>query len=261
MTADAVRRLQALDMAGTRVPHERQANLGAIGKLLAGEPFYTFGIHRVAAAVRDGRLDAGQVLAMVAAVTGCSPDPQVRQGPGYIAPERTVAGLQRLADHLASACRQGLPVVFGTGHPGSLLGFWQPLARWAGSHGARVVAGPTGTPVGPGQVLDTLAGVGVVTDGASLVHHHAPRAAEAVLESADVALLFGDHGWAGAAINAGIPCVAIMDTNDPGLAVALALGAANLILVPSGDNSPNGLMGDVAEWVIRRASGQSGPLD
>jgi hypothetical protein len=74
-------------------------------------------------------------------------------------------------------------------------------------------------------------------------------------------MLFGDHGWAGAAINAGLPCVAIMDTNDPGLAVAHALGAAALTIIPSGDNSPNAVMGEVAGWVICRAAGQSGPLD
>jgi hypothetical protein len=124
-----------------------------------------------------------------------------------------------------------------------------------------VITGPVGQPVGPGQVLDAVGLVGVVSDGASLLHHHATRAAEAVLESADVALLFGDHGWAGAAINAGVPCVAIMDTNDPGLALAHALGVPGLDIVPCGDNSPNGVMGEVAEWVIQRAAGRSGPLD
>jgi hypothetical protein len=262
MTPDAaIARLQALDLAGTRVPHERQANLGAIAKLLAGEPFYTFGIHRVATALREGRLDADRVLAQVAALTGCSTDPAQRAGPGFIAPARTLAGLQLLADRLAEACGSGRRITFGTGHPGCLLGFWIPLARWAAAHGATLVSGPVGTPVGPGQMLDAVEGVGVVTDGASLLHHHAPRAAEAVLDSADVAIVFGDHGWAGAAINAGVPCVAIMDTNDPGLAVAYALDPTGLTIVPSGDNSPNGLMGEVAEWVLRRAAGRSGPLD
>jgi hypothetical protein len=260
MPADhASDRLQALDLAGRRVPHERQANLGAIAKLLTGEPFYTFGIRHVAAAAKE--LDTRTVLGHVAALTGCSPDPGETSGSGYIDPQRTIAGLRALADRLGSAARAGLAIAFGTGHPGCLIGFWRPLAQWAGTHGARVVTGPIGLPVGPGQVLDSVDGVGVVSDGAGLLHQHAPRAAEAVLAAAAVAQWFGDHGWAGAAINAGIPCVAIMDTNDPGLAVAQALGTPGLTIVPMGDNSPNAVMGEVAEWVMRRAAGQSGPLD
>jgi hypothetical protein len=258
---DVAARLQALDLTGTHVPHERMANLGAISKLLAGEPFYTFGIKTVAAAVQGGGLDMPQVLGHMARLTGCSADPAERSGPGYIDPTCTLAGLRRLADRLAEAVQEGLTITFGTGHPGCLIGFWQPLAQWAAQQGARVITGPVGQPVGPGQVLDAVGLVGVVSDGASLLHHHATRAAEAVLESADVALLFGDHGWAGAAINAGVPCVAIMDTNDPGLALAHALGVPGLDIVPCGDNSPNGVMGEVAEWVIQRAAGRSGPLD
>ena len=257
----ACARLEALDLAGHRVPHGRQQNLGAIAKLCQGEPFYTFGIHRVAAALRDPGLSETAVLRATAAVTGCSPDPTLRQGPGYIAPLATVTGLRHLADALAQAARQGQRVAFGTGHPGCLLGLWQPLAAWVGQAGAEVVCGPIGQPVGPGQFTDALGGVGVVSDSAGLLHTHGHQAGDALLQSQRVALFCGDHGWAGAAVNAGVPCVAIMDTNDPGLAVALALGAPALTLVPMGDNAPNAWMGEVATWVMRRAEGQPGPLD
>ncbi|MBC7542507.1 MAG: phosphatase [Candidatus Sericytochromatia bacterium] len=256
-----VSRLAALDMAGACVPHERAQNLGAIGKLLKGEPFYTFGIKAVEAAVRSGRLTVGTVLADVARLTGCSPDPRLQSGPGYIDPGRTTAGLRLLADRLAAACADGQRVAFGTGHPGSLLGFWTPLAHWAAAHGAQLVTGPVGHPVGPGQCLDVIGHVGTVSDGCSLLHHHSHRAGEATLAGQRVDLVCGDHGWAGAAINAGLPCVAVMDTNDPGLAVAAGLGVLGLTVIPSGDNSPNGVMGEVAEWVMRRAAGQPGPLD
>jgi hypothetical protein len=259
--ADAATRLLALDMAGARVPHERAQNLGAIAKLMQGEPFYTFGIKSVETALQQQRLSPAGILAAVAAQTGCSCDPQHQSGPGYVDPARTIAALRQFADHLAAACEGRRTVVFGTGHPGSLLGFWAPLADWAATHGAHVPIGRIGQPVAPGHFLDAVGRVGVVSDGASLLHHHHPRAAEATLQGLAVDLVCGDHGWAGAAINAGIPCFAIMDTNDPGLAVAASLGAPGLIVIPAGDNSPNGVMGEVAAWVIRRAAGQSGPLD
>jgi hypothetical protein len=48
-----------------------------------------------------------------------------------------------------------------------------------------------------------------------------------------------DHGFAGAAVAAGIPAVAIMDTNDPALAVVARRGA-DLTVVPLDDNRPLG---------------------
>jgi ribosomal protein S2 len=61
-------------------------------------------------------------------------------------------------------------------------------------------------------------------------------------------LVIADHGFAGEAINRGIPTVAIMDTNDPGLAVAKKLGA-NVIIVPMNDNRPNVVTREAAELV------------
>jgi hypothetical protein len=52
-------------------------------------------------------------------------------------------------------------------------------------------------------------------------------------------LVVADHGFAGAAIVRGIPTVAIMDTNDPALAV-VTLRGADLTVVPMDDNRPLG---------------------
>ena len=50
-------------------------------------------------------------------------------------------------------------------------------------------------------------------------------------------LVVADHGFAGAAVAAGIPTVAVMDTNDPALAV-VDLRGADLTVVPMDDNRP-----------------------
>jgi hypothetical protein len=52
-----------------------------------------------------------------------------------------------------------------------------------------------------------------------------------------VDLVVADHGFAGAAVAAGIPTVAVMDTNDPALAVVARRGA-DLTVVPMDDNRP-----------------------
>ncbi len=61
---------------------------------------------------------------------------------------------------------------------------------------------------------------------------------QSILREAGAAdLVVADHGFAGAAVAAGIPTVAIMDTNDPALAVVAGRGA-DLTVVPMDDNRP-----------------------
>jgi hypothetical protein len=50
-------------------------------------------------------------------------------------------------------------------------------------------------------------------------------------------VVLGDHGFAGAAIERVIPTVAIMDINDPALAIAWAEGK-DVIVIPMDDNRP-----------------------
>jgi Phosphatase len=52
-----------------------------------------------------------------------------------------------------------------------------------------------------------------------------------------VDLVVADHGFAGAAVAASIPVVAIMDTNDPALAVVAQRGA-DIRIIPMDDNRP-----------------------
>jgi hypothetical protein len=59
---------------------------------------------------------------------------------------------------------------------------------------------------------------------------------EAILEEEpwpDIVL--GDHGYAGAALERGIPAVAVMDINDPALAVAHGEGK-DVVVIPMDDN-------------------------
>ena len=86
--------------------------------------------------------------------------------------------------------------------------------------------------------LDWAGPVAVMGDGASLLHTHDPDPMRHVLRRAvPVDLVVADHGFAGAAITAEIPTVAIMDTNDLVLAVVAGHGA-DVTVIPMDDNRP-----------------------
>ncbi len=86
--------------------------------------------------------------------------------------------------------------------------------------------------------LDWAGPVAVMGDGASMLHTHDPAPMQSILREVGTAnLVVADHGFARAAVAAGMPTVAIMDTNEPALAVVAGRGA-DLVVVPMDDNRP-----------------------
>ncbi|MEB3330325.1 MAG: phosphatase [Candidatus Sericytochromatia bacterium] len=241
-------RLLQWRVAGRELSHSRQANLVAIDKLLAGEPFYTLGIDVVTRALADGTLSREGVLAAVAVRTGCSRDPALREGPNYISPRACLEGLWRAARLCARVRQRGGTVVFGTGHPGTMAGLYGRLAEGCRAAGCRVPVAGAGTEVQRDWVLDFVGPVACVSDTCSLHHTHMTAAMEAFLDALPAApdLAFCDHGFAGACLNRGVPCIVPMDTNDPALAVADEAGV-EFVLVPMNDNLPNHVMAGLAD--------------
>ena len=74
-------------------------------------------------------------------------------------------------------------------------------------------------------------GVAVLTDRASARHTHSPRAMETMLAEVTPDLVVADHGFAGAAIEAGVEAVSVADVNDPALIVAKAQGRTRIVVV------------------------------
>ena len=58
--------------------------------------------------------------------------------------------------------------------------------------------------------------VAMVTDRASAKHTHAPEAMQRMLKETTPDLVLADHGFAGAAIEAGIDAVSVADVNEDG---------------------------------------------
>ncbi len=227
-------RLLAAGVAGNDTSHGGENNLYRMRLLVEGDANNTYGMEDLLRGVTfEEAYDA------VSRQLGNPPDDDEVPGRGRIDPERTAEELVKAGGRIRAVAGSGGRFVFGTGHPGALLLYYLGLAAWAEDLGAEVLTAETkGLYDRRGTPLDWAGPVGTLGDGASLFHTHSPDPMRDVLESAGpVDLVVADHGFAGAAVAAGVPAVAIMDTNDPAFAVAAGRGA-DLTAIPMDDNRP-----------------------
>ena len=227
-------RLLEAGIAGNNTSHGAENNLHKIELLLEGDPDNTFGMEGLLEGV-----DLEEAYEAVSYQTGHPPDREETPGRGCIDPTRTAAGLIEAGERVRTVAGAGGSFVFATGHPGALLVYYLGLARWVEDLGGRALTARTlGRYKKRGVPLDWVGPVGTLSNGASLLHTHSPEPMlDLLLELGAVDLVVADHGFAGAAIASGIPTVAVMDTNDPALAVVARRGA-DLTVVPMDDNRP-----------------------
>jgi hypothetical protein len=220
----------------------RQDNLAKYRMFADREPGAMFGLDP------KGRWDPADVLELMSLVVGVSPDPQHVAGADRIDPDRTLAGLDRLADHVGRAARPAARVLFATGHPAGLLPVHLRLAAAVRGAGAEVLTPASGaghtahSSNGPLRLeIRYVCDVAVVSNRGDLNHTHSPVPMEQILEALERAgeappdLVVGDHGWAGAAGRAGVTAVGFADSNDPALFVGEAEGTV-AVSVPLDDN-------------------------
>ena len=235
-------------VAGANTSHGAENNLYKIELLLEGDAANTFGMEEL---LEDASLE--EAYEAVARQTGHPPDREETPGRGCIDPSHTAAGLLEAGERVRAVAGAGGSFVFATGHPGALLFYYLGLARWVEELGGEALTAQTGGLYGRGVPLDWVGPVGTLSDGASLFHTHSAEPMRDALRGLDaVDLVVADHGFAGAAVASGIPTVAIMDTNDPALAVVARRGA-DLSVVPMDDNRPQNSYA-VALEVLRGAS-------
>ncbi len=227
-------RLLEAGVAGNRTSHGAENNLHKIGLLLELDENNTFGMEDLLRGVTfEEAYDA------VSHQLGNPPDREETPGRGCIDPARTAAGLVEAGERIRDVAGSGGRLIFATGHPGALLLYYLELARWAQELGGEVASAKARGLYAKGISLDWAGSVGTLGNGAGLFHTHSPDHMRDVLAELghEVDLVVADHGFAGAAIAAGIPTVAVMDTNDPALAVVAGRGA-DVTVVPMDDNRP-----------------------
>jgi hypothetical protein len=238
----------------------RDNNLHNFGRLAARDPHYMFGLEPA------GTWTFAEILALMAERCGVRPEPEHTVGQDTIDVDRTLDRLDAMGDRIRRAADNRERVFVGTGHPIGLRPTHGAVARALRTAGCTVLAPAAGwthpidTAHGTARAtiayLDEVA-VMVGADGA-LQHTHSPLPMEAVLAQvrragADLPdLVLADHGWAGAAGQAGVDSVGFADCNDPALFVGEAEGRVQ-VCVPLDDNVAPHLYAPLTAYLLARA--------
>ena len=229
--------LVASRLAG-RVATPNSSSLTNCRRLVDGDPDCTFGLSDW----RDASYE--EVLDAVRALGGAELHADHPDG-GFIDPDAALDAIlthrRTLADFVAGG---GGRVVLATGHPGPLTAHYATLARTLAAAGCDVLE-----PMA--EAVDYVDGVGALAFDGRRHHTHRPDHMLAMLESTEgVDLVIADHGFAGAAIEAGIPTLSIADVNDPALPLAQARGRTDGVLMIDDGLDPS-LFVPVTEAMLR----------
>jgi Phosphatase len=216
------------------VATSRASNLANIDKMLARAPEYWFGLEL------DQAWAAADVLKLLAARVGLDPDPSRTTGADRIDPHLCLDALDAARDLIAEAARDRARVLLATGHPTGVIAIHLRLAAGLAAAGCDVVVSGDGDwvdVIGERRRIRYLDGVATVGTGGDLMHTHAPEPMQHVLAALDQPpdLVIADHGWAGAAGQAGVSTIGFADTNDPALFVGAEEGKV-AVVVPLDDN-------------------------
>ena len=229
--------LVAGGITGPHRSHSRISTLGKIEPLIELDPDKTFGLSGM------GRYTPAQVLGFMSELTGCDADVECFDD-DFIDPDRTVAGIVAAAERLRDHARAGGTLLVATGHPTGMLEHNMRVADAFVAAGGKLLRLREEEQIPqrgrPGRHFEVryTGGVGCLADWGQLKHTHLSDAMEALLESQPwPEMVFADHGFAGAAIERGIPTIAAMDINDHALAVAWG-ERRDVTIVPLDDNRP-----------------------
>jgi hypothetical protein len=220
------------------VSHPMDNVLRNIRLLCEGDPDKQFGMAGLA-----GSMTPAQVLELVARASGFEPDPQVVTGPVPVDPALVLGACEAVGDRLAFACRRGERVILATGHPVGLAHLYIEVGRMLRARGVTLLKpyeGAAWREEGHHHQWQVryLEGVAMLTDKTSARHTHSGEPMRRMLAEARPDLVFADHGFAGAAIEAGVETVSIADVNDPALLVARAQGHTETVVVMDDNVQP-----------------------
>jgi hypothetical protein len=226
--------------------------VGNCRQLIGGHPGFTFGLSDW----RDASLD--EAIAAVEALGGGRLRGHTDDEPAFIDPAGTLLGVRRHCDVLAELVAEGGGrVLVATGHP-VLLPHYGTVAAALARAGCEIVQplddnrelAPT--PDDGSASIAYVQRVGVMFHDGAMRHTHRPDYMEAMLDQlgADLPdLVVADHGFAGAAIEAGITTLAIADVNDPALPLAQARGRTDGVLLID-DGLPAETFAPVTEAIL-----------
>ena len=176
------------------------------------------------------------IVRLVGEAAGVPIDALATEGSPDIDPGAVLDAWERVGERLLEAALRGERVLFATGHPGDLDPLYGAIAELAEARGARIVRPGEGifwSDLGAGRrwTIAFHGAVGMVTDEERPRHSHRPDPMEVMLTAERPDLVVADHGFAGAAIEAGVETLSVADVNDPALIVAKAQGRTDIVVV------------------------------
>jgi hypothetical protein len=253
---ELARHLVAARIAGD-VATPRQSNIANITKMLERRWDYHFGLQP------DREWSPEEVLKVLADRVGMDPDIARDEGADRIDPDRTVDALDAAAVLLADAARERISVVVATGHPTGVLSLHLKVAAALTAAGCTLLTPAAEQPVRAEHLhararIRYLGDVAMLCNGADFLHTHAAEPMQALLAAGPRPdLVLADHGWAGAAAQAGIPTIGLADTNDPAMFVGAEEGKVT-VAVPLDDNVAPALYRPLADYLLRHLPSTSG---
>ena len=256
--AELITHLVHTGIAG-HVATTRQNNLRHYRLLVQKDPYHQFGL------TFENDWTFSEVLALMNKRCGVVGDEDHTWGVDTIDPDLTVNALEAFADRLALAAERQETVMFATGHPSKLRGTYELWKEALVAHGCEAVTAAEGhtyevtTERSPHRrTVAWEGGVAIVTDGHLPQHSHHPFAMRAILAEltdrgeAWPQLVIADHGFAGAAGDAGVPVMGFADCNDPALFLGEHEGKI-LVTVPLDDGYKTEDYAPLRDYVLVRA--------
>lgn len=243
-TRDELRRHLVDTLIAGEVATPRQNNLLHYRRLAARRPYYLFGLEL------ERSWTFEEIFALMVKKVGIDPNPAHYHGDDTIDPDLTIDALETMADRIGRAAERRETVLLATGHPGGLMPIYLAVGRALRRRGCRIVTPAAGWSYeaegryGPEiRQIRYIEGVATLSGGGALHHTHDAHPMRAILRELSTRrsdwpdLAIADHGWAGAAGQAGVSTVGFADCNDPALFAGEAEGKLAAV-VPLDDNVP-----------------------
>ncbi|MEU6787918.1 phosphatase [Nonomuraea angiospora] len=234
----------------------RENNLDHYSSLANDDPHYKLGL------TFDQPWSYRDILALMAKSAGVVSDPDHRWGQDTIDPDLVIDALDDMAESIAAVLSRENPrVLLATGHPTGLLAVHLPLARLCAERGAELLApgegwSYSGANFGRRRKIRYLQDVAMLDDRGAFVHTHDATPMCHMIDELGGELpdlVIADHGWAGAAGEAGAHTVAFADSNDPGLFLGEAEGKIDVV-VPLDDNVLPRFYAPLTERIVTQVS-------
>ncbi|HEX5937421.1 MAG TPA: phosphatase, partial [Actinomycetota bacterium] len=218
--------------------HPHHNVFGNIRMLVDHDPDKLFGLTNM-----PEPFEFADIVRIVGEASGVPIDELATEGSPDIDAGAVLDACEAMGAWLSEAARRDERVLFATGHPGDLDPLYGSIADLVEARGATIVRPAAGESwfdehVGHAWTIAYHGAVGMVTDGERPRHTHWPEAMRRMLAAERPDLVVADHGFAGAAIEAGIETISIADVNDPALLVARAQGLTEHVLVFDDHISP-----------------------